>query len=179
MAVGGNRTTEPHAFSASNLVRDAVKISLGSLEAESLPAIPEPRQSAELVIDGTGKKSTVYLLGGIGPDGDITRTLGDAFRLEPGVVHVDEDPERDSRFARDVPGSRCTKTPSGFSAATSGTGNPIIPARCRPRSFAGTWLRGKAGFVANRQANSPSRGGRLPERSWTRSTTWLAGSEPT
>jgi N-acetylneuraminic acid mutarotase len=83
-AVGGNRTTEPHAFSASNLVRDAVKISLGTLEAESLPAIPEPRQSAELIVDGSGRKSLVYLLGGIGPDGDVSRTLGDAFRFEVG-----------------------------------------------------------------------------------------------
>ncbi len=82
-AVGGNRTTEPHSFSASNLVRDAVKISLGTLDGESLPAIPEPRQSAELVVDG-GRKSTVYLLGGIGPDGDVSRTLGDAFRFEVG-----------------------------------------------------------------------------------------------
>ena len=83
-AVGGNRTTEPHAFTASNLVRDALKISLGTQEAESLPALPEPRQSAELVVEGSGKKSTVYLLGGIGPDGDVSRTLGDAFRLDAG-----------------------------------------------------------------------------------------------
>ena len=31
-----------------------------------------------------GRKSTVYLLGGIGPDGDVSRTLGDAFRFEAG-----------------------------------------------------------------------------------------------
>jgi N-acetylneuraminic acid mutarotase len=84
VAVGGNRSTDPHAFSVSNLVRDALKISLGSLDAESMPALPEPRQSAELVVDGSGKKSTVYLLGGIGPDGDVSRTLGDVFRLDPG-----------------------------------------------------------------------------------------------
>ncbi len=85
IAIGGNRSTEPHAFSASNLLRDAVKISLGNLAAESLPALPEPRQSAELVVEGGGKKSTVYLLGGIGPDGDLSRTLGDAFRFETGT----------------------------------------------------------------------------------------------
>ena len=85
IAFGGNRTTDPHAFSASNLVRDAVKISVGNLAGESLPALPEPRQSAELVVEGSGKKSTVYLLGGIGPDGDVSRTLGDAFRFETGT----------------------------------------------------------------------------------------------
>ena len=84
VAVGGNRTTEPHSFSASNLVRDALKISLGTLESESLPALPESRQSAELVVDGGGRKNTLYLLGGIGPEGDVSRTLGDAFRLEAG-----------------------------------------------------------------------------------------------
>lgn len=82
-AAGGNRSTEPHAFAASNLVRDAFKISLGSLDAASMPALPEPRQSSELVIEGSGRKNTIYLLGGIGPDGDVTRTLGDAFRLDP------------------------------------------------------------------------------------------------
>ena len=35
-------------------------------------------------MDGCGRKSTVYLLGGIGPDGDVSRTLGDAFRFEVG-----------------------------------------------------------------------------------------------
>ena len=66
-------------------MRDAVKISVGNLAGESLPALPEPRQSAELVVEGSGKKSTVYLLGGIGPDGDVSRTLGDAFRFETGT----------------------------------------------------------------------------------------------
>ena len=87
IAAGGNRTTEPHAFSASNLVRDAVKISLGSLEAASLPALPEPRQSAEVVIAQSGRKSEVYLLGGIGPDGDVSRTMGDAFRFDAASSH--------------------------------------------------------------------------------------------
>ena len=87
MGAGGNRTTEPHAFSASNLVKDAVKISLGSLEAASLPPLPEPRQSAELVVAGSGRSSAVYLLGGIGPDGDVSRTLGDAFRFDAATSH--------------------------------------------------------------------------------------------
>jgi N-acetylneuraminic acid mutarotase len=84
IASGGNRSTEPHAFSVSNLVRDAVKISLGTMQAEALPVLPEPRQSAELVAAGSGKNSKVYLLGGIGPVGDVSRTLGDAFRLDTG-----------------------------------------------------------------------------------------------
>jgi Galactose oxidase, central domain len=83
IAAGGNRTTEPHAFSVSNLVKDAAKISLGSLEATALPPLPEPRQSAELVIAANGRKSEIYLLGGIGPLGDVSRTKGDAFRFDP------------------------------------------------------------------------------------------------
>jgi N-acetylneuraminic acid mutarotase len=79
---GGNRTTEPHALSASNLVRDAVKISLGSLEAASWPALPEPRQSAEVVVAQNGRKSELYILGGIGPHGEVSRTRGDAFRFD-------------------------------------------------------------------------------------------------
>jgi N-acetylneuraminic acid mutarotase len=82
ICAGGNRTTEPHAFSPSNLVQDAVKISLGSLEAASLPALPGPRQSAEAVVAGSGRNSKLYLLGGIGPEGDVSRTKGDAFRFD-------------------------------------------------------------------------------------------------
>ena len=126
IAAGGNRSTEPHAFSASNLVRDAVKISLGSLEAASLPALPEPRQSAELVVSGSGRKSTVYLLGGIGPDGDVSRTLGDAFRFEAGSSQW-------TKLKGVIPDSRgmfraaLTKARSGSLAETSGTGDMSHP----------------------------------------------------
>jgi N-acetylneuraminic acid mutarotase len=85
IAAGGNRSNEPHAFSASNLVREAVKVTLGSLEAAPLPALQEPRQSAELVVTASGRNNAVYLLGGIGPDGENSRTLGDAFRFEAGA----------------------------------------------------------------------------------------------
>jgi N-acetylneuraminic acid mutarotase len=82
IAVGGNRSTEPHAFSASNLVQDAFKISLGNAEAAALPALPEPRQSAEAVVAGRGRNSGIYLLGGLGRAGNVVRTLGDAFRFD-------------------------------------------------------------------------------------------------
>jgi N-acetylneuraminic acid mutarotase len=82
IAVGGNRSAEPHAFSVDNLVRAGIRISIGELTAEAVPELPEPRQSASLLVDGTGSRQTIYLVGGIGPDGDLTRTLGDVFRLD-------------------------------------------------------------------------------------------------
>lgn len=81
VAVGGNRSPEPHAFSVSNLVRTGVRISVGEMTADAVPELPEPRQSASLLVEGTGRRQTIYLIGGIGPDGDLTRTLGDVFRL--------------------------------------------------------------------------------------------------
>src|SRR5262249_13103997 len=57
-------------------------ISLISLDASALPALPEPRQSAEIVVAAHGRANDVYLLGGMGPSGDVVRTLGDAFRLD-------------------------------------------------------------------------------------------------
>jgi N-acetylneuraminic acid mutarotase len=99
IAAGGNRTTEPHAFAASNLVRDAVKISLGSPEAASLPALPEPRQSAEVVVAQNGRKRELYILGGIGPHGDASRTRGDAFRF-------DAAPSRWTKLERVIPDRR-------------------------------------------------------------------------
>jgi N-acetylneuraminic acid mutarotase len=82
VAIGGNRSAEPHAFSVANLVRGGTRISVGGMTAEPLPELPEPRQSASFLVDGIGSRQTVYLIGGIGPDGDLTRTLGDVFRLD-------------------------------------------------------------------------------------------------
>jgi len=81
VAFGGNRSPEPHAFSPGNLLREGTRIWLGSMTATPMAPLTEPRQSAALVVDGTGRKSAVYLLGGIGPDGDLSRTLGDVWRL--------------------------------------------------------------------------------------------------
>jgi N-acetylneuraminic acid mutarotase len=81
VAFGGNRSAEPHAFSPGNLLREGTRISIGAMTAEPFAPLTEPRQSAAVLVDGTGRKSSVYLLGGIGPDGDLSRTLGDVWRL--------------------------------------------------------------------------------------------------
>jgi N-acetylneuraminic acid mutarotase len=81
LAFGGNRSSEPHAFSPDNLLRESTRIGLGSMTADTMAPLVEPRQSAAVVVDGSGRRSTVYLLGGIGPDGARSRTLGDVWRL--------------------------------------------------------------------------------------------------
>ena len=81
VAFGGNRSPEPHAFTPDNLLREGTRMGLGSMTASPMAPLLEPRQSAALVVDGTGRKSTVYLLGGIGPDEGLSRTLGDVWRL--------------------------------------------------------------------------------------------------
>lgn len=91
LAVGGNRSAAPHAFKEENLVSEGAQFALNRLNTEATPSLPAPRQSGVLVvvtkgrgegIPGRGGESTPYLLGGIGPDGDVTRTLGDVFRFD-------------------------------------------------------------------------------------------------
>ena len=81
VAFGGNRSPEPHAFAPENLMREGTRIWLGSMTAAPWAPLIEPRQSSALLVDGAGRKSSVYLLGGIGPDGGLSRTLGDVWRL--------------------------------------------------------------------------------------------------
>jgi N-acetylneuraminic acid mutarotase len=81
VAVGGNRTTKPHAFAAENLVAEAESFALGRMEASSIDALPEVRQSAVLAAPAA-RNAPAYLVGGIGPDGDVSRTLGDVFQLD-------------------------------------------------------------------------------------------------
>jgi len=81
LAVGGNRTTEPHAFQAENLVKEAVAVSLSRMDAKAIDPLPELRQSGTLVTVPS-RKGEAFLIGGIGPDGDLSRTLGDVFKLD-------------------------------------------------------------------------------------------------
>jgi N-acetylneuraminic acid mutarotase len=81
LAFGGNRSPEPHAFAPANLLREGTRIAIGSMAATPFAPLAEPRQSAALLVDGTGRKRTAYLLGGIGPDEGLSRTLGDIWRL--------------------------------------------------------------------------------------------------
>jgi N-acetylneuraminic acid mutarotase len=83
MAVGGSQSPDPHGFQPKNLSTQGVSISLGSLNAESIPPLPEPRQSDVFLVAKSGRKSQGYLIGGIGPDGQISRTLGDVFQYDP------------------------------------------------------------------------------------------------
>ena len=64
-----------------NLVARRQSRSRSAPDAEPFAPLTEPRQSASPLVDGTGRKTSVYLLGGIGPDGDVSRTLGDVWRL--------------------------------------------------------------------------------------------------
>jgi N-acetylneuraminic acid mutarotase len=81
LAVGGNRTSAPHAFQAENLVREGVELSLGRLDAHPAVPLPERRQSAALVTVAA-HKNEAFLIGGIGPDEAVSRTLGDVFKLD-------------------------------------------------------------------------------------------------
>lgn len=81
LAIGGNRTNAPHAFKAENLVGEGVEFSLSRMDSRPIEALPEVRQSATLVANPS-KKTEAFLIGGIGPDGDVSRTLGDVFKLD-------------------------------------------------------------------------------------------------
>jgi N-acetylneuraminic acid mutarotase len=83
IVVGGNRTDKPYAFDAANLVRDGASITLGSMRAEAVAPLPEPRQSAALIAAREGRKDALFLVGGFGPHGDVSRTVGDVFTLDP------------------------------------------------------------------------------------------------
>jgi N-acetylneuraminic acid mutarotase len=81
LAVGGNRSNAPHAFQAENLLTDGVEISLSRMDSKAIPPLPVQRQSGVLVVNPS-KKSEALLIGGIGPDGDVSRTLGDVYKLD-------------------------------------------------------------------------------------------------
>jgi len=82
LVAGGNRSNEPHAFDRENLANTAFEFALGSGISKPLPSLPEPRQSAALVVAQDGRRGSSYLLGGIGSDGKTSRTLGDVFQLD-------------------------------------------------------------------------------------------------
>lgn len=80
--VGGNRSLEPHAFQAENLVGSAYRVALDGSIAEEATPLPEPRQSGVMVVVPEGRRGTAYVLGGIGHDGEAVRTLGEVYRLD-------------------------------------------------------------------------------------------------
>jgi N-acetylneuraminic acid mutarotase len=82
LIVGGNRTTDPHGFSPENLVAQAFAVDFAAQTTEPLPPLPEPRQSSALIVGEGGRAAPAYLLGGIGADGGVARSLGDVFRLD-------------------------------------------------------------------------------------------------
>jgi N-acetylneuraminic acid mutarotase len=80
---GGNRSSDPHAFEAENLSGASYWLLPDGSAAESIAPLPDPRQSGVLVSVREGRRSVGYLLGGIGDDGEVVRTLGTVHRLEP------------------------------------------------------------------------------------------------
>jgi N-acetylneuraminic acid mutarotase len=82
LIAGGNRSGDPHAFAPQNLTTEASEIGLNTVESQPLAPLPEPRQSATLLVPPEGDRAAAYLLGGIGPDGDASRTRGDVFRFD-------------------------------------------------------------------------------------------------
>lgn len=79
---GGNRSTEPHAFEAENLARSTFRTSLDGSAFEEWPGLPAARQSGTIIAVPDGRRSTSYLLGGIGEDGEVVRSLGEVFQLD-------------------------------------------------------------------------------------------------
>ena len=81
LAIGGNRSSEPHAFESKNLVREGVEFSLGKMATKAIEELPDSRQSATLLTIPS-RKNEAFLIGGIGADGGVSRTLGDVFKLD-------------------------------------------------------------------------------------------------
>jgi N-acetylneuraminic acid mutarotase len=81
LAIGGNRSDQPHAFGVENLMTQSVELSSARADGRRIDPLPEPRQSGAL-ITVSSRKSEAFLIGGIGPDGEVSRTLGDVFRLD-------------------------------------------------------------------------------------------------
>ena len=148
------------------------------MTAEPFAPLTEPRQSAALLVDGTGRKSTVYLLGGIGPDGGLSRTLGDVWRLNV-------DSGQWAKLSTVIPDGRGMFGATihknviwVFGGSIWDRARATRPAECPTRSCGGTRprkvrrsRRPESGFLAS--------AARLPGRLWARSTFWSAGSATT
>lgn len=82
IAAGGNRTQEPHSFGEENLVAETQRFSLGGMMGETVDPLPTVLQSSTLVNVGRGREARAYLIGGIGPDGDVSRTLDVVYQFD-------------------------------------------------------------------------------------------------
>ncbi|MEW4567617.1 kelch repeat-containing protein [Tautonia sp. JC769] len=80
MLAGGNRSRKPHAFSSELLTDEVFAIRLDGTPAEPVAALPSARQSSVIVTVPDGRRADTYLLGGIGDDGEVVRTLGSVAR---------------------------------------------------------------------------------------------------
>lgn len=83
VAAGGNRSPEPHALEVENLVAETLKFPLDGSAATAVAPLPAGLQSAVPVVVPAGRRNTLYLLGGVGQDGDLVRNLGLVHRLSP------------------------------------------------------------------------------------------------
>lgn len=80
IVAGGNRSRNPHDFTTENLTADAFSVPIDGSSADRIAPLPVPRQSGVLVNVRDGRRTDSYLLGGIGQDGEVVRTLGSVFR---------------------------------------------------------------------------------------------------
>lgn len=69
-AFGGNTSTAPHDFDRENFSNEAFAFQLATREVKSLAPLPRPVQSGGAFVGGTRRDSSIYVVGGLSPDGD-------------------------------------------------------------------------------------------------------------
>ncbi|RUL83188.1 kelch repeat-containing protein [Tautonia sociabilis] len=82
LIAGGSKTWRPHAFDPEFLTNEVVRIAPDALEVRPSEALSAPLQSGTIVLVPSGRNGVPHLLGGIGQDGEVVRTLEQVLRLD-------------------------------------------------------------------------------------------------
>lgn len=69
-AFGGNRSPKPHDFSREAFVDEAFRFDLPGRSVEQLPNLPAPLQSGGAFVAGSRNDQSIYVAGGLAPEGD-------------------------------------------------------------------------------------------------------------
>jgi hypothetical protein len=78
--LGGNNSSDQHAFEPENFVDEAWAIDLASMAVTPFPSFPARRQSMLTAVTESAAETTGWVVGGFGHDGTTARTFGDVYR---------------------------------------------------------------------------------------------------
>lgn len=79
-AFGGNRSPKPHDFSREAFLEEAFRFDLPGRSVEQLPNLPTPMQSGGVFLSGSRQDQSIYVAGGLAPEGEKFRSTDTIYR---------------------------------------------------------------------------------------------------